>query len=98
MHLTYFLKKDPIMQDVFMDDPDTNSMPYTDALVAFWPGLQVIMGDLKPAISYHQVLYHILRRNHFIPEAFRDNYQVSHIYVKGLHKCRKFNHFYNDLI
>ena len=65
------------MRDVFMDDTNTDSMPYIDALVAFWPGLQVLMGEVKSAIIYHQVLYHIVRRNYFIPEAFRDNYQVN---------------------
>ena len=64
------------MRDIFMNNPSSHSMPYTDALVAFWPGLQALMGDLKPAIIYHQVLHHIVRRNHFIPEAFKANYQV----------------------
>ena len=69
------------MRDIFMDDTNTDAMPYIDALVAFWPGLQVLMGEVKPAIIYHQVLYHIVRRNYFIPEAFRDNYQVNYIHV-----------------
>ena len=59
-----------------MDDPNKVTMPYIDALVAFWPGLQVLTGDLKSAISYHQILYHIVRRNNFIPEAFRENMEV----------------------
>ena len=59
-----------------MDDPNEVTMPYIDALVAFWPGLQVLTGDLKSAITYHQVLYHIVRRNNFIPEAFRENMEV----------------------
>ena len=64
------------MRDVFMEDTNKTSMPYIDALVAFWPGLQALMGDVKPAIIYHQVMYHIVRRNKFIPEAFQDNLQV----------------------
>ena len=60
-----------------MDDVDTNSRSYIDALVAFWPGLQVLVGDLKPAIIYHQLLYHIVKRNKFIPEAFQNNLQVK---------------------
>ena len=46
------------MQNIYMDDVNTNAIPYIDALVAFWPGLQVLVGDLKPAIIYHQLLYH----------------------------------------
>ena len=64
------------MQNIYMDDVNTNAIPYIDALVAFWPGLQVLVGDLKPAIIYHQLLYHIVRRNMFIPEAFQNNLQV----------------------
>ena len=64
------------MQNIYMDDVNTNSIPYIDALVAFWPGLQVLVGDLKPAIIYHQLLYHIVKRNKFIPEAFQNNLQV----------------------
>ena len=65
------------MQNINMDNVNTNSIPYTDALVAFWPGLQVLVVDLKPAIIYHQLLHHIVRRNKFIPEAFQNNLQVK---------------------
>ena len=64
------------MQNIFMDNTNSKSMPYVDALVAFWPGLQVLMGELKPAILYHQILNHIVRRNGFIPEAYQENLQV----------------------
>ena len=67
------------MISVKMDDTDEQSLPYIDALVAFWPGLQALMGDLKPAIVYHQILHHIVRRNSFLPEAFRENMQVESI-------------------
>ena len=65
------------MREVYMDDTHTYSMPYVDALVAFWPGLQALMGDIKPAIVNHQILHHIMKRNDFIPEAFRSNFVVS---------------------
>ena len=64
------------MTDVFMDDVNTNAMTYNDALRAFWPGLQVLMGDLKPAIVYHQVLNHMHKRYGFIPEEFDNNLKV----------------------
>lgn len=64
------------MVSVNMDETDKQYLPYIDALIAFWPGLQGLMRDLKPAIVYHQILYHIVRRHSFIPEAFRENMQV----------------------
>ena len=69
------------MISVKMDETDEQSLPYIDALIAFWPGLQVLMGDLKQAIVYHQILHHIVRRNTFLPEAFRENMQVESISI-----------------
>jgi mannosidase alpha-like ER degradation enhancer 3 len=34
------------------------------------------MGDLKPAIESHEVLYQIVKRHNFIPEAFTTDFQV----------------------
>ena len=64
------------MQDVHMHRPHTTSKHFIDALGAFWPGLQVLMGDLKPAIESHEVLYQIMQRHDFIPEAFTSDFQV----------------------
>lgn len=66
----------PVLQDVHMHRPTTTSKQFIDALGAFWPGLQVLMGDLKPAIENHEVLYQVLQRHHFIPEAFTSDFQV----------------------
>lgn len=32
-----------------------------DALLAFWPGLQVLKGDLKAAMEMHEMLYHVVK-------------------------------------
>jgi mannosidase alpha-like ER degradation enhancer 3 len=37
---------------------------------------QVLMGDLKPAIEQHEVLYQITKRHHFLPEAVTSDFQV----------------------
>ena len=58
------------MQDVHMHRPHTTSKHFIDALGAFWPGLQVLMGDLKPAIESHEILYQIMQRHNFIPEVW----------------------------
>jgi mannosidase alpha-like ER degradation enhancer 3 len=64
------------MQDVHMHRPHSTSKHFIDALGAFWPGLQVLMGDVKPAIESHEILYQIMQRHDFIPEAFTSDFQV----------------------
>merc|ERR1719209_2826041 len=54
----------------------TSCCSIADSLAAFWPGLQVLMGDLKPAIEQHEVLYQIMQRHNFIPEAVTADFQV----------------------
>jgi len=71
-----YLGAGPLMMDVHMHRPNTNSKHFVDALGAFWPGLQVLMGDLKPAIEQHEVLHQIMKRHNFIPEAVTSDFQV----------------------
>ena len=65
------------MQDVHMHRPHATSKPFVDALGAFFPGLQVLMGDIKPAIVSHELLYQVMQRHQFIPEAFTADFQVK---------------------
>jgi len=71
-----YLATGPLMPDVHMHRPTTSSKHFTDALTAFWPGLQVLMGDLKPAIEQHEVLYQIIQKHNFLPEAVTQDFQV----------------------
>ena len=71
-----YLGTGPLMMDVHMHRPNTNSRHFVDSLGAFWPGLQVLMGDLKPAIEQHEVLYQIMKRHNFLPEAVTADFQV----------------------
>ncbi len=66
----------PLLQDVHMHRPQTVSKHFYDSLAAFWPGLQVLMGDLEPAVRSHEVHYQVMKRHNFIPEAFTADYQV----------------------
>lgn len=61
-----------------------------DALLAFWPGLQVLSGDLKPAVQTHEMLYQVMQLHTFIPEAFTFDFQVSNIKFFEKEKCLKF--------
>lgn len=52
-----------------MHMPNRQSRNYIDALLAFWPGLQVLKGDIKAAIKFHESLHHIVQKHDFLPEA-----------------------------
>ncbi|XP_019876061.2 ER degradation-enhancing alpha-mannosidase-like protein 3 [Aethina tumida] len=71
-----YISQGPMLLDVHMHRPHTNSRNYMDALLAFWPGLQVLKGDIKPAVETHEMLYQVMRRHKFIPEAFTTDFQV----------------------
>ncbi|XP_065161139.1 ER degradation-enhancing alpha-mannosidase-like protein 3 [Atheta coriaria] len=71
-----YISQGPMLLDVLMHRPHTNSRNYMDALLAFWPGLQVLKGDLKPAVETHEMLYQVMQRHKFIPEAFTTDFQV----------------------
>ncbi|KAK9500973.1 hypothetical protein O3M35_002118 [Rhynocoris fuscipes] len=71
-----YVSQGPMLLDVHMHRPNTNSRNFMDALLAFWPGLQVLNGDLKPAVETHEMLYQVMQRHTFIPEAFTTDFQV----------------------
>ena len=47
-----------------------------DSLLAFWPGLQVLWGDVESAIHTHDMLYHVTERYNFLPEAFTLDFRI----------------------
>lgn len=71
-----YISQGPMLLDVHMHKPYTISKNFMDALLAFWPGLQVLKGDLKPAIETHEMLYQVMQRHKFIPEAFTTDFQI----------------------
>lgn len=71
-----YIYKEPLMVDVHMHKPTSNSRAFMDALFAFWPGLQVLKGDIKPAIEVHEMLYQVMQRHNFLPEAFTTDFRV----------------------
>lgn len=62
-----YVNKGPLFIDVHMHKPTVASRNYMDALLAFWPGLQVLKGDLKSAIESHEMLYQVIKVNHKMP-------------------------------
>lgn len=71
-----YVSQGPMLVDVHMHRPNTNSRNFMDALLAFWPGLQVLKGDIKPAIETHEMLYQVMKLHNFLPEAFTTDFQV----------------------
>ncbi|KAF8812365.1 glycoside hydrolase family 47 protein [Phlegmacium glaucopus] len=53
-----------------------------DSLSAFWPGLQVLSGDIQSAIKLHLLYYNLWRQHSGLPEVYDANYKqaTSHQY------------------
>lgn len=71
-----YLRQGFMFVDVMMHQPDQQIRSHVDSLQAFWPGLQVLKGDLKPAIEMHEILYKVAKKYKFLPEAFTTNFDV----------------------
>lgn len=71
-----YISQGPMLMDVHMHRPHAKSRNFMDALLAFWPGLQVLSGDLKPAVQTHEMLYQVMQMHTFIPEAFTFDFQI----------------------
>ena len=54
-----YVQKGALWVDVHMHKPTTTSKNFMDALAAYWPGLQVLNGDLTSAIETHEMLYQV---------------------------------------
>lgn len=71
-----YVSNGPFLIDVHMHRPQSQAKNFMDSLLAFWPGLQVLKGDLKPAIETHELLYQITQLHNFLPEAFTTDFSV----------------------
>ncbi|XP_078429840.1 glycosyl hydrolase family 47 protein [Wolffia australiana] len=65
----HFLHLDPWYVEVNMDSAAT-VWPVFNSLQAFWPGLQVLAGDVDPAIRTHAAFISVWRKYGFTPEGF----------------------------
>uniref|UniRef100_UPI00358FE8C5 ER degradation-enhancing alpha-mannosidase-like protein 3 n=1 Tax=Myxine glutinosa TaxID=7769 RepID=UPI00358FE8C5 len=71
-----YVSQPPLLLDVHMRKPTITAKAWMDSLLAFFPGLQVLKGDIQPAIRTHEMLYQITRRHNFLPEAFSTDLRV----------------------
>lgn len=74
--MKYINQHPGFLLDVHMHRPHSQAKNFMDSLLAFWPGLQVLKGDLKPAIKTHEVLYQVIQKHAFLPEAFNTDFTV----------------------
>ncbi|GFR76354.1 alpha-1,2-Mannosidase [Elysia marginata] len=63
-----YISQGPLLVDVHMHKPTSAARNFMDALLAFWPGLQVLVGDIGPAVETHEMLYQVVKRHNFLPE------------------------------
>ncbi|KAL5542102.1 hypothetical protein UlMin_009812 [Ulmus minor] len=65
----HYLYNDPWYVEVNMDSAAI-VWPLFNSLQAFWPGLQVLAGDINPAIRTHTAFFSVWKRYGFTPEGF----------------------------
>ncbi|KAJ6725934.1 ER DEGRADATION-ENHANCING ALPHA-MANNOSIDASE-LIKE PROTEIN 2, partial [Salix purpurea] len=65
----HYLYNDPWYVEVNMDSAAI-VWPLFNSLQAFWPGLQVLAGDIDPAIRTHAAFFSVWKRYGFTPEGF----------------------------
>ncbi|XP_037548301.1 ER degradation-enhancing alpha-mannosidase-like protein 3 [Nematolebias whitei] len=70
------ISQPPLLLNVHMHNPTVSVRSWMDSLLAFFPGLQVLRGDLKPAIETHEMLYQVTKLHKFLPEAFTTEFRV----------------------
>ncbi|XP_047951788.1 alpha-mannosidase I MNS4 isoform X2 [Salvia hispanica] len=64
-----YLHNDPWYVEVNMNSAAL-VWPLFNSLQAFWPGLQVLAGDIEPAIKTHAAFFSVWKRYGFTPEGF----------------------------
>ncbi|TFK28812.1 alpha mannosidase-like protein [Coprinopsis marcescibilis] len=58
---------------------NTGDLAYytVDSLSAFWPGLQVLSGDVENAIKLHMLYYNLWKQHAGLPEVYDTNFRVA---------------------
>ncbi|XP_078497572.1 ER degradation-enhancing alpha-mannosidase-like protein 3 [Lissotriton helveticus] len=71
-----YISQPPLLLDVHIHKPLLTARTWMDSLLAFFPGLQVLKGDIRPAIETHEMLYQVIKKHNFLPEAFTTDFRV----------------------
>ncbi|KAL3319397.1 ER degradation-enhancing alpha-mannosidase-like protein 3 [Cichlidogyrus casuarinus] len=62
--------------NVNMNAPTQPSRAFLDSLLAFWPAMQVMHGDVKDAVVFHEMLFQMMQKYKFLPEAFTPRMEI----------------------
>ncbi|CAN6441071.1 unnamed protein product [Victoria cruziana] len=74
----HYLHSDPWYVEVNMDSAAV-VWPLFNSLQAFWPGLQVLAGDIEPAVRTHKAFFSVWKKYGFTPEGFNlATFNVQH--------------------
>ncbi|KAJ8418998.1 hypothetical protein AAFF_G00004970 [Aldrovandia affinis] len=71
-----YISQPPLLLDVHIHKPLLPARNWMDSLLAFFPGLQVLKGDIHNAIETHEMLYQVTKKHNFLPEAFTTDFRV----------------------
>ncbi|XP_058246552.1 ER degradation-enhancing alpha-mannosidase-like protein 3 isoform X2 [Hemibagrus wyckioides] len=71
-----YISQPPLLLDVHIHKPLLPARTWMDSLLAFFPGLQVLKGDIRPAIETHEMLFQVTKKHNFLPEAFTTDFRV----------------------
>ncbi|CAB1331401.1 unnamed protein product [Coregonus sp. 'balchen'] len=72
-----YISQPPLLLDVHIHKPLLPARTWMDSLLAFFPGLQVLKGDIRPAIETHEMLYQVTKKHNFLPEAFTTDFRAT---------------------
>uniref|UniRef100_A0A8C5H2N9 alpha-1,2-Mannosidase n=1 Tax=Gouania willdenowi TaxID=441366 RepID=A0A8C5H2N9_GOUWI len=73
-----YISQPPLLLDVHIHKPLLPARTWMDSLLAFFPGLQVLKGDIRPAIETHEMLYQVTKKHNFLPETIFQILQMVH--------------------
>ncbi|CAH9136278.1 unnamed protein product [Cuscuta epithymum] len=79
-----YLYSDPWYVEVNMNSAAL-VWPLFNSLQAFWPGLQVLAGDIEPAIRTHAAFFSVWKKYGFTPEGF--NLATLNVQVRKVTHC-----------
>ena len=65
-----YVRRGEHMVQVSMENPDRPIRTYSDSLSAFWPGLQVLAGDLLGAMTVYEGFLQVVEKWEVLPEAY----------------------------
>ena len=71
-----YVRKGIHMVQVNMDNPSRPIRSYTDSLTAFWPGLQVLAGDVWGARKVYEGFLQVVNKWEVLPEAYNFDLEV----------------------